>query len=304
MVSPKVPFTPTNGRVPFLSVLIRARNEAQRLRQVFEALSAQRCSFSWEIIVVDNDSEDETRELCREFNASVVRIGRDEFTYGRALNMGISEARGTLVLILSAHSLPVGSYFLESAVSPFADPLIAAVRCLRSDSGQLKHWYKPRDIQYQSRDEQQAEEKGGNWTSLYPAANGCVIRRSVWEENRYDEDLESNEDKVWASGVLEKGFKLRCCAEAVFVYTRKRSKRDLWKRHNLDYLALYRFSGHPPLSWSEFLARIAKALVRAPLLAASHVYDTVVWNTALVTIPWQARAAKRTGSLAEFDKHK
>src|SRR5262245_53044493 len=97
----------------YLSIVIRVRNEGRSLRQVFEALAAQRCSFNWEIIVVDNESEDETLELCRRYNARVIPIQRKEFTYGRALNIGISNARGELVLLCSAHSVPVGSCFLE-----------------------------------------------------------------------------------------------------------------------------------------------------------------------------------------------
>ena len=292
-----------SGPVPHLSVVIRSRNEEKGLRQVFEALQAQRCTFPWEVVVVDNESEDGTRALCNEFNVRVVRIGRNEFTYGRASNLGISNARGTLVLLLSAHSLPVGSYFLESAVSPFCDPAIAAVRCLRSDAEHIKNWYRPIDIQYQSEDDQKRAESGLDWTRNYPAANGCVIRRSVWEQVKYDEEIESGEDKLWASKVLSLGFKIRCCAEAIYIYTRKRRKIDEWKRHNMDYKALYRFSGYVPLPWSQFLLRTLRAILVAPLVAGRHVLETLIWNFCLVTIPWQAKRNHRAGSLREFDRH-
>jgi rhamnosyltransferase len=102
----------------YLSVVIRARNEAQYLRQVLKALESQQCNFQWEIIVVDNESDDETVELCKAYKARIISIRRDEFTYGRALNLGISNARGKLVLLCSAHSVPIGSHFFESAVTP------------------------------------------------------------------------------------------------------------------------------------------------------------------------------------------
>jgi len=293
--------TPSDLR---LSVVIRVRNEAKNLKRIFEALQAQRCSFNWEVLIVDNESEDETLELCRQYRARVIPIRREEFTYGRALNLGISQARGELILLLSAHSLPVGSYFLESVVAPFADPLMAAVRCLRADSDQMREWYKPQDIRYESPEQQRAAETGMAWTALYPAANGCVIRRSVWEQVKYDEELESNEDKLWASRVLGKGYKIRSCAEAVFVYTRQRRKLDEWRRHNLDHRALYRYSGYVPLSWSRFFLRITRAVILSPLVALRYVAETVIWNTYLVTIPWQAKTPPRAGSLSEFDKHK
>lgn len=291
-----------SGSHVFLSVVVRARNEGKGLEELFRALAAQRAPFAWEVVVVDNESSDETLEICRRHGARVVAIARADFTYGRALNLGIEHARGELILLLSAHSLPVGSYFLQAAVAPFEDPMMAAARCLRSNSGHMTQWYAPVDIQYQSADEQQSSEQGTHWTTIYPAANGCVIRRSVWEQIKYDEQLEANEDKLWASHVLRRGFKVRCCAEAVYVYTRRRPKLAEWRRHNLDYRALYRMSGHVPLTWPRFLWRVGRALALSPFVAGRYVADALIWNTMLVTIPWQARRAARAGSLAEFDR--
>src|SRR5215475_7714919 len=225
----------------YLSVVIRTRNGASNLKQLFEALAAQRSSFAWEIIVVDNESADETLELCQKFGAKVFSISRREFTYGRALNLGISNARGRLVFLCSAHSVPVGSYFLERAVAPFDDPKIAAVRCLvGSYKEQTANWYAARDIQYTSLEEQKKAEVGIEWISQYPSATCCVIRRSVWKQVPYDEHLDSCEDKVWASYILSKGFKIRCCTEAVFIYNRSRSNIDAWKYEARGFRALYR----------------------------------------------------------------
>ena len=44
----------------YLSVVVRCRNQATGLREVLEALAAQRCSFPWEVTVVDCGSEDDT----------------------------------------------------------------------------------------------------------------------------------------------------------------------------------------------------------------------------------------------------
>jgi glycosyltransferase involved in cell wall biosynthesis len=285
-----------------LSIVVRTRNEGHSLKQLFEALAAQRCAFGWEVVVVDNESSDDTATICRQYNARVVTIGQADFTYGRALNLGIRHARGELVMLLSAHSLPVGSYFLQAAVAPFDDAAMAAVRCLRSNSGHMTQWYRPIDIQYHSVEEQRLAEAGTHWTTMYPAANGCVIRRAVWEQIPYDEQLEANEDKLWASRVLRNGFKVRCCAEAVYVYTRRRPKWAEWRRHNLDYRSLYRMSGYVPLTWYQYMWRVSRAILLSPLVAGRYVAEALIWNTMLVTVPWQARRSPRAGSLAEFDK--
>jgi rhamnosyltransferase len=284
----------------YLSIVIRVRNEAKSLRQVLEALAAQRCSFTWEVIVVDNESEDDTLEVCKQYKTRVIRIGRDAFTYGRALNLGISKAQGELILLCSAHAVPVGSYFLERAVAPFADPEMAAVRCL--NGSQVVEWYKVRDIQYGSLEEQKAAETGTQWLMDYPTAACCVIRRSVWEQIPFDEYLEAQEDKLWASHVLSQGLKIRSCAEAVFVYTRQRRIIDKWRVMNRQYKALYRLTGYVPLSWPQFLRKVVRAALFAPLVAMRCFVDTVVSNAYLVIIPWQAKYPPRAGSLAEYKK--
>jgi glycosyltransferase involved in cell wall biosynthesis len=287
----------------YLSVIIRARNESKSLKQVLEALEAQRCSFKWETIIVDNESEDGTIELCKRYKAHIIPIRRNEFTYGRALNLGLSNARGKLILICSAHSVPVGSYFFESAVAPFIDPRMAAVRCIVSSNNQhLGEWYTAQDIQYGSVEDQKTAEAGTEWISNYPSATCCVIRRSVWEQIPYDEDLGFMEDKLWASQVLSKGFKIRCRSEAVFIHTRKRGRLEIWRRENRAYRTLYCTRGYIPLNWSKFLVRTVRFAVLAPLVAIRYFVQNVVSDACLVTIPWQAKFAPRAGSLPEYGK--
>jgi rhamnosyltransferase len=288
-----------------LSVVIRCRNEAKSLRHVFDALKAQRCSFGWEIVVVDNESEDETREVCREYGARVVTLPRREFTYGRATNAGISQARGELILLISAHAIPIGSHFFESAVAPFGDPEMAAARCLWLGSSKdiIGRWHRPKDIQYESREEQKIAESGTKWLGEYPTAGCCVLRRSVWEEVKFDETLEANEDKFWGSQVLARGYKMRSCSEAMWVYMRNYQPRDRWRKDNREQLAFYRMTGRAPMSWSKFFVESARALLTAPLIAFRYAAGKIVWNAHLVTIPWQARRTAKPGSLPEFERH-
>ena len=284
-----------------LSIVIRCRNEAAGLRKVFSALRAQQCDFPWEVILVDNESEDETQQVAQEFGARIVPITRREFTYGRAINVGVSSARGELVMLLSAHALPIGSYFLASATAPFADPQMAAVRCLAADQRQLEYWYQPKDLQYQSAEEQRNAESGSAWLREYPTAACCVIRRKVWEEVKYDETIEANEDKLWASHVLARGYKIRCCAEAIWLHTRKYGKKEERIKTNREHLALYRITGRAPLSFGRYLRLTLRTFAGAPRVALRHVIDNVAWNTYLVSIPWQARRTPKIGSVPEFD---
>lgn len=286
-----------------LSIVIRCRNEAGGLTRVFEALRAQRCDFAWEVIVVDNQSTDNTRQLCAEMGAEIVSISQAEFTYGRALNLGISHARGELVLLLSAHAIPIGAQFLVGAVAPFEDPTIAAARCLMiGNPDQIASWYSSRNIRYASNEEQRAAETGTKWLGEYPTAGCCVLRRSVWETNPFDEQLEANEDKLWASQVLAQGHAIRCCAEAVWMYSRRRSPAAERNRRLREHVSLFRITGERPLGWWQFARLTTRAVAAAPWTAACQAVDKIRWYCCLVSVPMRAKVQAKSGSFQEFNQ--
>ena len=120
-----------------------------------------------------------------------------------------------------------------------------------------------------------------------------MIRRSVWEQVPFDETLEASEDKLWASQVLARGFKIRACAEALWLTNDQAAKEDQRKRRNLEQLGFYRFTGRRPLTWPVFLVRILRSLLEAPVIAARHAAEQIAWNAQLVSIPWQARRGNK-----------
>lgn len=106
-----------------VSVLIRNRNEAGALRIVLERLKIQYVQPG-EIVIVDNESTDESREVAASFQCRVIHLPAGEFTYGRASNLGFENCSGDLVLMLSAHALPIGSHFIEDVTAAFSDPKV------------------------------------------------------------------------------------------------------------------------------------------------------------------------------------
>src|SRR5579863_452148 len=111
-----------------VSAVIRNRNEAHHMAHVLTALAHQSEPLH-EVVVVDNESSDSSIALAERFGARIVKISRSEFTYGRALNVGIAASSGDAILILSAHSLPIGPHFVCDAVSSLDRTGAAAVRC-------------------------------------------------------------------------------------------------------------------------------------------------------------------------------
>src|SRR5437773_12490978 len=111
----------------YLSILIRNLNEAKCLSATLFALQKQKVSFEYEIIVIDNESEDDSVTIAEEMNSKVFSLKRNKFTYGHALNYGISKCRGEIILILSSHVILLNEFFLEKVHSYFNDSIVAGL---------------------------------------------------------------------------------------------------------------------------------------------------------------------------------
>ena len=120
-----------------ITVIIPCLNEEQGIEKVLRAMP----EFVDEVVVVDNNSTDQTSEVARSLGAKVVR--EEVRGYGRSYRRGFHDATGDLIVTLDGdHSYPVDalSYLLEAFLHLEVDFLNASrfpVRNPRAMS--LKH---------------------------------------------------------------------------------------------------------------------------------------------------------------------
>lgn len=274
---------------PAVSVLIRVRNEGPHLRRVICALASQKPAAT-ELIVVDNESSDDSRRVAVESGAVVLDIARSEFSYGRALNRGIQAARGEIIVVLSAHALPLGSDFIAKAVAPFKDSRVAAVRCLHvGNHRELETWMQPKVLGWPA--EVDAVIAQG------PVACACALRRSAWELEPFDEQMIAVEDKFWAYEVLKRGF-LVASSEAMYLYMRDLGLLEGVRKLNRDRLEYYRKTGRhfqsPPISLKRLVSKIFFGIPKRALRTA--LQDSLLYLH-LKSIPLQARRKASSGSI-------
>ncbi|MCC7427716.1 MAG: glycosyltransferase [Alphaproteobacteria bacterium] len=184
-----------------ISVVLRARNEARWIRRCLAALSLQSLA-PLDMILVDNESEDETVPIARRFGARILAVSREAFSYGHALNIGIEAARHEVVALLSAHCIPVDELWAEYLLANLAD----------AGQGDLAGVYGRQE----PLPETGAADRRDLWTTFRHArlrqrgdfffhnAN-AAIRRDVWRAIPFDEALSGVEDRAWARRVLAAG---------------------------------------------------------------------------------------------------
>ncbi len=91
-----------NGRAPRLSFVVPAHNEEHELPATLRALgqAADAALETYEVIVVDDASTDDTAEIARQFGARVIAVNRRQIAAVR--NAGARVARGEILFFVDA----------------------------------------------------------------------------------------------------------------------------------------------------------------------------------------------------------
>jgi rhamnosyltransferase len=283
----------TSGIPGPISVVIRNLNEAASLRKVLVALRSQN-RLPAEIIVVDNESTDDSREVAREYDTRVVSLPRPAFTYGRALNVGIREASQPFVLNLSAHSVPLGRTFIDDVLEPFADPTVAAVTCRNVARRQdLADWPVPRRL-----------IGAVEWETLFSQGlinSAAAIRRDLWLRFPFDEDLPFSEDALWSRTILSAGNTI-ATSTAMYVYLREHGFLESIRRRDREEMATYEISGrHPSYSANRLMHGV---FVRGPKAALRVVAYECLLCVSKLTVPLRARrrSLEEIHALSTYDE--
>lgn len=184
---------------PLVSVIIRARNEERWIGACLRSVFAQTYS-NFEVILVDNNSTDQTVAKASAFEIKLVTI--DRFRPGDAINRGIEASSGEYLVCLSGHCIPINEHWLQALVSNFDDDKVAGVYG-RQEPMAFSSDLDKRDLLNTFGLDRRVQIKD----SFFHNANSAV-RRSVWKDIPFDAEVTNIEDRVWAEEVLRAGHTL------------------------------------------------------------------------------------------------
>ncbi len=215
------------------SIVIRAYNEEKHIGRLLTGILQQRYPNP-EIILVDSGSTDATVAIARRYPVKVIHIEPAQFTFGRALNLGISQTSGEFIVIASAHVYPVYPDWLQRLITPFSDPRIALTYGKQRGNDETRfsehqifsRWY-PENSQIPQN---------------HPFCNNAnaALRRSLWEKHHYDETLSGLEDLAWSRWALEQNYQIGYIAEAEVVHVHNESRSQVYNRFRREAMAFKR----------------------------------------------------------------
>lgn len=228
------------------SIVIRACNEGKNIGRLLRGISEQTVR-DYEIIIVDSGSTDDTLRVANQHPVKILKVSRDEFSFGRSLNIGCSAARGEFIVAASAHVYPIFSNWLEKLLAPFSAPRVALA------------YGKQRGIDSTKYSEHQVFAKWfsdhSNFEQKHPFCNNAnaAIRRCVWKNLPYDETLTGLEDLDWSSRAMKLGYGIAYAADAVVAHRHDETPLRIYNRYRREALAYKRIFPEEQFSFKDFI---------------------------------------------------
>lgn len=239
---------------PTISIIIRCLNEEKYLPKLFKMLALQNLQ-DFEVIFIDSGSIDKSIEIATQNGAKVYHIDKSQFSFGRALNLGCSSANGKILVMVSAHVYPVHDNWLNLIYSEFKDTSVGIVYGKQragstnkfSEAEIMKSWFPDQS----------------NFDQKSPFCNNanCAVRKSIWDNQKYDEDLSGLEDISFAKQALQKKWKIKYIHDALIIHIHNETWKQIFNRYYREAIALSKIDNTVQLNLRNMLYLLVKNII-------------------------------------------
>lgn len=230
------------------SVVIRTYNEQKYLDRLLTGVTAQKSDLvEIEAVIVDSGSTDKTLEIAARHNCRVTHIKKEDFTFGRSLNVGCEFADGDFLIFVSGHCFPVNNNWVHELVKPLAE-------------GHADYSYgKQEGAETTKFSEYQHFNKFFPECSQIPQegffcnnANAAVTRKT-WKKYKFDEALTGLEDMFLAKQLVADGGKVAYVASAPVYHIHNESWKQVKTRYEREAYALQKIMPEVHFTLGDFM---------------------------------------------------
>jgi CMP-N-acetylneuraminic acid synthetase len=186
-----------------ISLIIRTYNEEKWIGQCLRAVQQQKVDQETEVVLVDNESTDKTIEKATHVHPELTLIEISDYMPGWALNEGVRASDSEYIVCLSAHCIPVDDQWLQALVDNFDREANVAGVYGRQVPVEASDPVDKRDLIRTFGLERRVQDRD----TFFHNANS-MVRREVWEEYPFKEDVPNIEDQIWGNEVIDAGYAL------------------------------------------------------------------------------------------------
>lgn len=231
------------------SIIIRTLNEGRYLGELLNAIDEQAFPAACrEVIVVDSGSTDGTLEIATRHGCRLVTISREEFSFGRSLNVGCEVATGHALVFISGHCVPTDREWLWRLLQPLHDETIAVTYGRQVGGPGTKFSERSLFEKYFP-----ATGEGEHQAAFFCNNANSAFRRAEWARFRFDESLTGLEDMHLARQLTEAGYRVRYVPGAAVYHHHDERWRQVKRRYEREAIALQRILPEVHVYWHDAL---------------------------------------------------
>ena len=261
----------TRDEKPFVSILMRARNDEVLIARALKAIFSQKTELKFEVVVCDDASTDRTREIAAGFPVRFFERPAGPYKPGRTLNALVRAAAGEIVVFNNSDAIPCDSGWLAALVKP----LLAAPKApVFTFANQLP---RPDAQALVRKDSERAFGDGkvqATWRFFFSLASSATWKRLLMEVP-FDEKIQFSEDVEWTwrnSRRAENPVRIVYCPDAHVEHSHNYTLRELAKRFRGEGCADAQIFGDRP-SLAREVAGAARETLRDWRYLASRPKD-------------------------------
>ena len=218
-----------------VSIVVRCFNENANLKILIPIILEQSYD-DFELIFVDSGSKDGSLDTIQTFlnsldNVKLAHIKKEEFTFGKSLNLGFDIAEGEIIVSLSAHCFPTSNEWLQNIIKPFLDNNIGIVFGKQSP-------HKNTRFSEASVQEKWFSGKSMIKEDIFLNNGNAAYRKSLWEEIKFDETLTGLEDINFGLYAKSKGWQLYYSNESDVQHLHNENYKTIRNRYRREAEAL------------------------------------------------------------------
>jgi glycosyltransferase involved in cell wall biosynthesis len=192
------------------SIVVAARNDPEGLAATLRALELQTVAReAFEIIVVDDASDDETPTVGERAGATVLRLTESQGSYA-ARNLGIEQSLGQFIAITDAGCLPAPDWIARGTAPLMKDPMTIVAGRISMTLGPRPSVAAMVDVVNHLDQKNYVFQEGSAVTANILAGRGVFDRGGL-----FDPRLRSGGDREWVVRARGAGARLIYCQDAV-----------------------------------------------------------------------------------------
>ncbi len=217
---------------------------------MLQRLFSQELAGSFEILVIDSGSTDDTLVVAQNFPTRITRINPEDFHHGKTRNLGAELASGRILVYLTQDALPISNDWLKKLTDAFGEPNVAMV-CGRQLPWQSS---KPPEKFFRTyhfpehRVVVNGDKPCDYHDNIFISDVNSAIRNDIRHQFRFSEKIIMTEDREIADRLLAAGWSIVYEPGAAVYHAHDLSLREAFRR-SLDYGVSLRQGARPlPLS--------------------------------------------------------